>query len=111
MTPKTIARSSASAPQISFAQDIESGPYGTEIRAIKYANHLRPEGTSHIARIRAYRKPKNYILISACSRISSRRPTVEMDITRGLFRRKSLSTAKVTVDTNWTALCPVGIMF
>jgi prolyl-tRNA editing enzyme YbaK/EbsC (Cys-tRNA(Pro) deacylase) len=36
---------------------------------------------------------------------------VEMDITNGRLRRKSLSMAKVTVVTNWTALCPVGMIF
>jgi hypothetical protein len=37
--------------------------------------------------------------------------TVEIDITIGRFRRKSLKIAKEIVVTSWIALCPVGMIF
>lgn len=57
--PKTMARSSASAPHISLAQDMARGPYAMAIREMKNANHFRPTGIDQMARSSALRNPKN----------------------------------------------------
>lgn len=57
--PKTIARSSASLPQISLAHDIARGPYGTAARTIKKENHFKPFGIVHIARQMEENNPKD----------------------------------------------------
>jgi hypothetical protein len=71
ITPSTMARSSASAPHISFAQDIERGPYGTEARPMKNANHLRPVGIVQIARTRFEKKPRNWDWVSVEKAVGS----------------------------------------
>jgi hypothetical protein len=62
---------------------------------MKNENHFNPFGIVQIARQREEKRPKK----------------VEMDITNGRFRRKSLSMAKIIVVTSWIALPPVGIIF
>ena len=84
MTPMTIVRSSASAPQISLAQDILSGPYGTDARCKKNENHLRPDGMFQTARQRAAKPPSN----------------VEIDIMRARCRIASEMMANETVKTS-----------
>lgn len=69
--PSTIARSSASAPQISLAHDMDSGPYATDARDMKKANHFRPAGIVQMARTREVKKPKK----------------VDIDMTAARFRK------------------------
>lgn len=71
MIPSTTALSSASAPQISFAQVIDSGPYATEILDAKNENHFRPAGIVQMASNSDVKNPKK----------------VEIDITAGLERK------------------------
>jgi hypothetical protein len=58
MTPSTKALSSLSAPQISFAQLIASGPYGIAARPIKYALQCSQAGMSQMASRVAAIKPR-----------------------------------------------------
>lgn len=69
MTPKTTARSSASAPQISLAQDIARGPYAMAIREMKNASHLRPTGIDHMARSSELRNPKKVAMDMTMARL------------------------------------------
>ena len=93
--PMTIALSSASAPQISFAQDMLSGPYGTEARCKKKENHFKPAGMFQIAKHKAANPPRSVLI----------------DIIRARCRMASEMMAKETVKTSWMAELAVGMMF
>ena len=82
--PITIARSSASEPQISFAQLMLSGPYGTAARWRRKANHFRPSGMFHMASKRTEKPPRK----------------VDMDMIEARRRIASETMAKVTVRTS-----------
>jgi hypothetical protein len=60
--PSTIALSSASAEQISFAHVIERGPNATEVRLVKYAYHFRLIGIVHIPKKRNEISPKKRLM-------------------------------------------------
>ena len=91
----TIVLSSASDPQISLAQDMLRGPYGTDARWRKKENHFRPEGMFQIARQRAAKPPRSVLI----------------DIIRARCRIASEMMANDTVKTSWMAELPVGMMF
>ena len=84
MMPMTTVLSSASEPQISFAQDMLSGPYGTMARCMKKENHFRPDGMFQIARHRAANPPRSVLI----------------DMIRARCRIASEMIAKETVKTN-----------
>jgi hypothetical protein len=95
MTPNTKALSSASAPQISFAQLIANGPYGTAARAIKYADQCSQTGMNQVKSSREERRPKK----------------VQKDMINARERRRSEAIERETVARSWRSDWKVGRMF